>query len=74
MENKQEICDLLTKTLQKTNYLEDLKVLRYSPKDPDFHGLETVTAVFNTGSTKKINVEMDSGCSMIADIVKALKP
>ena len=78
MENKQKICDLLLKTLKETRFLEDLETLEYSKNDTDpqyprFNGLETVTATFKNKCRKKINVDADSGITMISDILKGLK-
>lgn len=64
-ENKQHICDLLVPVLQATRNLEDLGGLIYE-KNGEW---ETVTAIFENGSTKKANVSMDSGTSMIRDII-----
>ena len=77
MENKKEICQLLLPILQKTRHLEDLDKLEYTkcdndPKFPRFNGLETVTAIFKNKCVKKVNVEGDSGYSMIRDILKGL--
>ena len=63
MEDKQKICDLFLVTLQNTRNLFDLNELKY---DSD---KETVTAIFANGGTKVINVAMDSGTSMIKDII-----
>lgn len=64
-EDKQEICNLLLKTLQKTRGLYDLKELKFDPLR------ETVTAWF-PGGAKLINVAFDSGTAMISDILKRL--
>jgi hypothetical protein len=65
-ENKQEICSLLLETLRHTRYLYDLEALRYNPDE------ETAVAWFSDGHYKVVNVSMDSGFSMIRDILKAL--
>lgn len=64
-EDKEAICDLLCKTLQKTRGCSDLHSLNF---DQD----EIVTAVFESGS-QKINVACDSGMAMIRDIVNHLR-
>lgn len=66
MENKQHICNLLLPVLQATRNLHDLKELTYNPKT------ELVTATFTTGYRKIANVAMDSGTSMIRDIIKQI--
>lgn len=68
MEEKQKICDLLLPALQATRNLYDLKKLTYH-RDGD---RETVTATFRNGYDKHANVSMDSGTSMIRDIVKQI--
>lgn len=70
-ENKQEICDSLLKTLQKTRHLSDLYSLIYTGKMTS--GNEYVVATFRTGNRKAINVTADSGIAMIKDIVKWLE-
>lgn len=77
MEDKAKICELLLKTLQATRNLHDLVSLEYckhdhDPNYPNYNGLETVTATFANGYKKKVNVEMDSGTSMIKDILKGI--
>lgn len=63
MEDKRKICDLLLPALQATHNLRDLDDLEYDP-DKDM-----VLATFANGSVKKANVAMDSGTSMIRDII-----
>lgn len=63
MEDKQLICDLLLPTLQATRNLHDLESLTYDAQK------EVVYARFMSGYTKTANVAMDSGTSMIRDIV-----
>ena len=65
-EDKQNICNLFLKTLQATRNACDLVSLEYSDTT------ETVTAVFEKGGIRKINVAMDSGTAMIHDIIKHL--
>ncbi|MCD7862404.1 MAG: hypothetical protein LUG61_02550 [Lachnospiraceae bacterium] len=64
-ENKQEICDLLCQALQATRQYHDLEDLFY---DMDLSG-ETVTATFQGGGVRRINVTADSGAAMIRDIL-----
>lgn len=64
-EDKETICKLLCKVLQKTRGAADLVSLTYDSES------EIVTAAFE-GGTKKINVSMDSGTAMIRDIVNHL--
>ena len=68
-EDKQKICDLLLPALQATNNLYDLAKLTYSRAD---NGSEVVIAEFTSGYRKIANVSMDSGTSMIRDIVKQI--
>lgn len=66
MEDKQLICDLLLPALQATRNLFDLVKLTYD-KDR-----EIVTAEFSNGYPKHVNVAMDSGTSMIRDIIRGI--
>ncbi|MGP1365916.1 MAG: hypothetical protein ACTTKW_01155 [Schwartzia sp. (in: firmicutes)] len=66
MEDKQKICDLLLKTLQATDNAHDLVALTYDVK------AESVTAKFESGGKRVINVAMDSGTAMIRDIMRNL--
>lgn len=66
MEDKQNICDLLCKTLQATRNHEDLISLTYQKLG---NGGETVMVRWEGGS-RRINVSMDSGEAMIRDILK----
>lgn len=63
MEDKQSICDALTKALRLTRTFEDLGYLGYDDKS------ETVLVKFENGGTKRIGVGLDSGYAMIKDIV-----
>lgn len=63
LENKSFICELLLPVLQETRNLSDLDSLSYDSVT------EVVLATFKNGSTKKVNVSMDSGTSMIRDIL-----
>ncbi len=62
-EDKQKILNLLLPALQATSNLDDLHSLKYDPER------ETVTASFLNGAEKIVNVAMDSGTSMIKDIL-----
>lgn len=65
-ENKQEICKALLPVLKMTRNLYDLESLEYNPED------EIVTATFTSGYKKHANVCMDSGTSMIKDIISQI--
>lgn len=69
-ENKQEICNLLLKTLQATRHFSDLAKLDYIPEDEV--NTEYVEATFANGSLAVANVAMDSGIAMIRDILKQI--
>lgn len=62
MENKQKILDLLLPAVQATDNLHDLISLDYDAEK------EMVIACF-TGGKKLVNVAMDSGTSMIRDVI-----
>lgn len=64
--DKKEICKALVPVLQMTRNLYDLVDLQYIASED---GRETVIAVFDSGYTKLANVSMDSGTSMIRDII-----
>lgn len=66
MENKRTICALLMKTLQATDNARDLVSLTYDADE------ETVTALFESGGKRVINVDMDSGTAMIRDVMENL--
>ena len=66
MENKQEILDLMLPALQATDNLDDLVSLVYYSEN------ELVRAGFANGSSRLANVAMDSGTSMIRDVVKQI--
>ena len=63
MENKQRILDLLLPALQETRNLHDLVALEYRADR------ELVYAKFASGNYKIVNVSLDSGTAMIADVV-----
>ena len=66
MEDKQKICDLLVPVLQETRDFQELESLKYNKDN------ETVVATFWYGAVKTANVHMDSGTSMIRDIIKQI--
>ena len=66
-EDKQMICDKLLITLRYTSHLYDLLRLTYDDEK------EIVTAMFDNGYEKRVNVHMDSGYAMIQDIIDALR-
>lgn len=65
-ENKQEICNSLCATLQKTRDQKNLESLTFD------ENLETVTAKYTDGDKKEINVWGDSGIALIKDIIEEL--
>ena len=65
-EDKQNILDLLLPALQATHNLHDLVSLEF---DED---RELVYAKFASGNQKIANVAMDSGTSMIRDVIEQI--
>ena len=65
-ENKQEICNSLCATLQKTRDQRDLVSLTLDKRQ------ETVTAEYTDGDEKEISVWGDSGVALIKDIIEEL--
>ena len=65
-ENKQEICNSLCATLQKTRDQRDLVSLTFD------ENLEIVTAKYADGDEKEISVWGDSGVALIKDIIEEL--
>lgn len=65
-ENKQYILDLLLPALQATHNLHNLEELKFD------EGQELVYAKFVGRNTKTANVAMDSGTSMIRDVIKQI--
>lgn len=63
MEDKQAICNALTKTLRLTRQLDDLAYLKYDEKSG------TVLAMFENGGTKLFGVHGLSGYAMIGRLV-----
>lgn len=66
-ENKNLICKMLCEVLRKTINQQDLKALKYEILD---NNEEVVTAEWESGGKRKINVSMDSGTAMIRDIMR----
>ena len=66
MENKQIICDLLTKTLQATRNHQDLEKIVYNNET------EIATLYWQGGGSRDVNVAADSGTAMIRDIMRAI--
>ena len=66
MEDKQAICNALAEALRLTRLYRDLAYLEY-----DDH-TETVTARFENGRLTVINVDADSGYTVISDVVNSL--
>lgn len=67
-ENKEQIVSDLLLLLRKTDNLSDLIGLKYERKN----NTERVIATFANGNKKIANVSMDSGTSMICDIIKQI--
>ena len=67
LEDKQLILDLLLPALQATRGLYDLEELQYDGIS------EKVIAVFKNGYRKLANVAMDSGTSMILDVIRQIR-
>ena len=65
-ENKQEICNSLCATLQKTRDQRDLLSLTFD------EALEIVIAEYADGDEKKISVWGDSGIALIKDVIEEL--
>ena len=65
-ENKQEICDSLCATLQKTRDQRDLLSLTFDKT------LEIVIAKYADGEKKEISVWGDSGIALIKDVIEEL--
>ena len=65
-EDKQLICNKLLECLRVTRGLSDVVDLAYSAEK------ETVTATFDNGHKKTVNVALDSGTAMIQDIIRKI--
>ena len=66
MEDKKEITEALLPVLQLTRGFSDLVSLEYDCNEYE----EWVTAIFANGHTKIVNVTMDSGTTLISDIIR----
>lgn len=66
MENKKEIVKALLPVLKMTDNLSDLADLEYQKVGP---WTEVVVATFRNGAKKTANVSMDSGTSLIKDVI-----
>lgn len=64
--HKQEVLDKLLPVLQMTEHLHDLMELEYRADR------ELVYAKFASGNYKIVNVALDSGTAMIADVIKQI--
>ena len=65
LDDKKEICKALVPVLQMTRNLYDLVDLEYRVEE----GMELVIATFDSGIIKTVNVNLDSGTTMIRDII-----
>ncbi len=70
MENKQQICDLLTEALKATRDQADLIRIRYEEIGPDH---QQVVLDYEGNGHRSVNVSLDSGIAMIRDILMALR-
>ena len=70
MENKQLICDLLTKAIQATRAGADIQCLEYDADRELVHVYSVNNVANGTGAMNSINVACDSGVAMIRDIMK----
>ncbi len=68
MENKQQILDLLLKTLQATRDMYDLVSLKIEDHKDEY--MTYAIATFKNGGKRRINVTGDSGVAMIRDVMK----
>ncbi len=66
-EPKQLICSCLLEALKLTRGQGELKALDYDPEK------ELVTGTYKNGGKIEINVECDSGVSMIRDIMEEMR-
>lgn len=69
MEDKQKICNLLLETLRATREYSDLLYLRYVVPEQPYRFESYVEARFQSGGKRIINTSMDSGFTMIRDIM-----
>ena len=66
MEDKQEIVMHLKWLLKATREGSGIETLVVSEDE------KNVTIMFNSGSTRDVNIECDSGIAIIRDVVKSL--
>ncbi len=66
MEDKQEIVMHLKWLLKATREGSGIETLVLSEDE------KNVTIMFNSGSTRDVNIECDSGIAIIRDVVKSL--
>ena len=66
VENKQKILDLLLPALRETRNLYDVVALEFDASQ------ELVYAKFASGHFKVVNVAMDSGTTMIVDVIQQI--
>ena len=74
MENKQEICNLLLKTLKATRYGSDIAEINYYDEgnyDEGNYGEKAIIS-YSNGYEITANVTADSGIAMIEDIIGTL--
>lgn len=71
MEDKQEILNLLCKTLQHTRDGSDVLMIEYDGSNRDT-GEEYAIIYFDGGASRKVNIHLDSGCAMIRDVMRHL--
>ena len=72
MEDKAEICKAFIPVCRRTRNLCDLVDLEYRKNTNEGFFEEQVIATFESGYTKSINVNCDSGTAMLKDILKEL--
>lgn len=72
MENKQEICNLLLKTLKATRYGSDIAEINYYDEGNYGEYGEKVIISYSNGYEITANVTADSGIAMIEDIIDTL--
>lgn len=68
-EDKQAICDALCKTLQLTMAGNNLISIEYKVYSP---WTKRAVLRFTGGNSQEVNVSMDSGISMLRDILKQM--
>ena len=70
MENKQEICNLLLKTLKATRYGSDIAEINYY--DEGNYGEKAIIS-YSNGYEITANVTADSSIAMIGDIIVTIE-